>query len=479
MGIYTAEELGNMTVPQSLPEAAAKGAINFLCRAAPIVAGYGLASGNLPATAFGAGGSLACGLPLFPVKDPPPPPANIPVSGGQCPIIYRVEAKGEFRRGDGQTFSEFSGLKTVQGPVGNLFVKTISDGQGGGVQDIVSRNGPLNTETQFMRAGFGPPPNDIKWIWFQYTSIFSRDGLPDNCGDGPPSFPGQDPLPPPYQLPPGWPDAPRLPGGPDTVPYKPPGSRPDQPPYRIPIRIPDIPLPVIIPIAPSIPVNISAPITIPVSIPVSISGTANVTIPVQIGPSGEIRTPPDLLCECEYEPNPVGAPATETTEFVVPYYECGDNPGSRVATLEVVRDRLPAGLSEKLLSSVALARVGCEQKEPTQVDAIRLSSGEVDGVVGRVILVPSIPKEVACVRVLIFPTRPQDFRQTKLFEGTGQRLFGILSWCLDGAAGGHDQVELWDMRTDALIPLLPQKRTIKLLLKPGLRWELWDTGLRL
>ena len=471
MGIFTPEEIVNKGIPDNIPDALAKGAINALCRSAPILAGYGVLTGNLPAIAFGTGGSVACGIPLFPVSEQPPP-GIIPFPGGQCDISYDVTTRLLNHNEDCTVANNSTNIVVARGPI--KFVEEF-------VRDIKYACRPV--AVPLLRGGFLNGNGDLISIGnyspavggFCSISVSPRGGQPDDCGNQP-GVPPQ--LPPGTSAPPGYPNAPFLPAQKGLVPYRDPKDAPGRPPRQLPWKVPDIPLPVIVPVQPTLNVPVSVPINIPVSIDAPISFGFSPSITVQLDSDGNIRTPPDLLCPCEVEPQSSGGGAVSLVTFSVPYYECGANEAPRVVNLQVDPASIPPTLEKDLLSSAILAREGCKARTPEQKPEVKLSSGTVDGVLGRLIQVPLNDPDIVCVRLKVMPERPDDFRQTKIFAGAGQRLFGVIDWHLEGSSGGGSPADVWDMITDFALPKTGKPRQIKLLLKPGLRWELWDTGLR-
>lgn len=471
MGIFTPEEIANRGIPDNIPDALAKGAINFLCRGAPILSGYGILTGNLPAIAFGAGGSIACGIPLFPIDDAPPP-GIIPMSGGQCDFGYRINFRLLNHNLDCSVANDITDFNFARGPI-RFFEEFVRNEQYSCRPTPV----PLLRGGYFTGDGSRIVIGNYSPAIGGFCSISPVPQIPqgDNCGNQAAQPPV---LPPGTQTPPGYPDAPILPGLKGTVPYRDPTDAPGRPPRQLPWKVPDIPLPVIVPVQPTLNVPISVPINIPVSIDVPISFGFSPSITVQLDSDGNIRTPPDLLCPCEVEPQSSGGGAVSLVTFSVPYYECGANEAPRVVNLQVDPASIPSTLEKDLLSSAILAREGCKARTPEQKPEVRLSSGTVDGVLGRIIQVPLVDPDIVCVRLKVMPERPDDFRQTKIFAGAGQRLFGVIDWHLEGSSGGGSPADVWDMITDFSLPKTGKPRQIKLLLKPGLRWELWDTGLR-
>lgn len=473
MAIFTPEELASMSRPTNVPDAIAKGAINGLCRAAPVLAGYGLLTGNLPAVAFGTGGSIACGLPLFPVT-PSFPPDTIPFPGGQCDIFYNVRVRLLNHNLDCSVANNIDAVQVARGPItyGTEFVNE---------QKYECRATPSAVIKAFYLTGTGDKIDIGNYSpdvgGFASISVSPRDGNLDNCGNTPTSFP---PLPPGVIVPPGYPDAPYIPGQRGTEPIYEPGAPDDKPPRYIPWGFPNIPLPIPIFVQPTLSVPINAPINIPVSIDVPVSLGFSPTVNVQLDQDGNIRTPPDLLCECNYlPPKPVGSTPPLTQVYSIPYYDC--RPGSgrlRFANLEVLPESVPSGLLESLVSSADLAETACELFHPQQEPESLLYSGVFQGVLVQPWYSPPLPPEVVSVELRIVEFSEQDFREITTFPGAGQYKFGSFEFALAGSNASTTPNFVWDRKTYLRLPERLKPGRLRVLLRPGVSFEIWDTGER-
>lgn len=474
MAIYTPEEIAALGPARDFGEAAAKGAFNFVCRSAPALAAYGALTGNLPAFAFGTGGTIACGLPFIEVPDAPP--VTSPIPGGTCPVFYRVRIRAKVgTQCTGSGGSVIEEEKNLRGPLNFSFP---SFGTGGNEckpgETYEIRNWRLFNSD--LTDGFSLLLSEQFGDWATVLEVVPLSPEPTGgCGPAPPV---QTPYPPGFPAPPpGYPDNPRLPGGGGTVPYKNPRSPADRPPDRIPWTIPSIPLPPVI--VPVIRPTINAPITIPVSFPISISPTINVSIPVQIGPSGEIRTPPDLICPCEYgdEPGPV-VDCPETVTLDIPYFECGENGGFKTLALDAIASSVPEGLVDKLLSSSNLAEIGCESTAPTQLPPVRLESSRTPDFGSPPYYSILLPEDVVSVELRITQFSTREYRELSTFPLGEQRKFGSMSYCIEGLDGGDNPTYIWDRSTYFRLPKRAKPGRLKILLRPSISFELWDTGER-
>jgi hypothetical protein len=359
MAIYTPAEIGQLK-PKTIPEAAAKGAINVLCTGAPYLAGYGVLTGNLPAIAYGAGMDIACNLPLIPLENPPLPPLYLPQDGGCLPILYRVRALVTTSSPDCQESRTVYNYTNLRGPISRAV-------RPWGRRAFTCKRG---TQLEGFSAFIVHAAGEIGvGVFFpDMGDVFSLEVTPMSGTNNDSSCltPTKTPLPPGALPPPGYPDNPQIPGGERREPIY--GPNPTEPPkFWLPITVPPIILPIVK--GPLVSVPINAPITIPVNIPISVSPTVNVTIPIQIGPNGNIHTPPDLLPQ--YEPPlecPECPPVPTLTGVSLPFVT--DSGGGSCTTvfrnLLVLPSSIPSDLSKVAFDSAVLAEEGCraDSSEP-------------------------------------------------------------------------------------------------------------------
>lgn len=130
---------------------------------------------------------------LFCNKEPPPPPDG--VDGGQCPVDYEVIST--IRRTNAEVpgnNQEFTGLGVVaRGPIQGLTFVTSGEGDQTTTDVFLvhSAAGPgLPTTTRIGGFNVGTPGDKVSG---EITSITRVDGLPDNCGNTPPTIDPYDP----------------------------------------------------------------------------------------------------------------------------------------------------------------------------------------------------------------------------------------------------------------------------------------------
>jgi hypothetical protein len=469
MAIYTPEDIANL-VPTTIPEAVAKAGYAFVCRSAPVLAGYAFLTGNLPAYAGAGAISVACGLPLIPLPDPLVP-LRRPFLGGERPIQYRYQSYRYSSDGGCNKNPVDFRQGVVTGPVRRIDVVLSS-------QPVSCRPTNINLVGVGLEQAAGLPGVGLGAIFPDLGDYVSITLTPLDGSQDSPDYPSPIPypLPPGVELPPGWPDAPRIPGGGGNQPIYDPDNPTQQPREWLPWKVLPIPLPIFV--QPTLSVPINAPISIPISIPVSISPQIDAPITIQLDPDGNIRTPPDLICECPKGDDGEGPITLPTSVLEIPYFACSPTPAFQTVDVTVVSSSVPADLLDKLLSSANLAELGCECTNPEQKPASRLSSGRS----GALIVAPQyseeLPPEVVSVEIRLSDYSQDDYRELSTFPGAGQRKFGAIAYCLLGSDGGADQVYLWDENTYYRLPNRLKPARLKVILRPGISWEVWDTGER-
>lgn len=469
MAIYTLPELADLR-PVNIPEAVAKGALGYLCRQAPGLAGYAYATGNLPAYAFTRGVEEACNRIPFPLPVPLAP-LRRPFLGGERPIQYRYDAyRYSSDGGCNRNPVDFrSGIAT--GPVRRVDFVDSS-------QLVACRPTRVDFVGVELEQGGGLPNIGLGFIFPALGDYVSVTLTPIDGSQDSPNYPAPVPypLPPGVELPPGWPDAPQLPGGEGNEPIYDPENPTQQPREWLPWKVLPVPLPIVV--QPTLSVPINAPINIPISIPISISPQIDAPITIQIDPDGNIRTPPDLICPCPDDTggDPIVCPPT--TVLDLPFYSCSPTPSFRTISVTALSETVDPDLVDVLLSSANLAELGCAAINPEQQPESLLFQGRSGDILVNPQYTGVVPEEVASVEIRLSNYSLEDYRELTTFPGGGQRKFGAVAYCLLESSGGSDQVYLWDESTYYRLPRRLKPLRLKIMLRPGVSWEVWDTGER-
>jgi len=228
-----------------------------LCSAGGLASLLGGPLGRLQAPGTGnrmlsdMGGILEAACPVPPPL--PEPPQPLP---GQCPVPYLVSYTLKRRnRLNCADATDVTNTRVVEGPINNFQLTTPDTAtcDFGGTPWIRFEvlAGPSQTLTLLESSG-----GNLRWVSFQIDSIERVDGLPDDCGEIPPSPPRQ-----PIDQPPDSPPIPRI--DPDGNPLPPIIFQPRVGPIYIGPRG-DLNIPVT--------VNVGGPsFNVPISIPVNVN----------------------------------------------------------------------------------------------------------------------------------------------------------------------------------------------------------------
>ena len=114
------------------------------------------------------------------------PPLSTPVAGGQCSgVSYRIGYVITYPLGDGTTVTDTrTSSRTWIGPIGSLIARGTDDGSSYRwdlSHDLNLSTGPRVDQLGSVGSPFGKPSLSI-------TTIVRVDGLPDDCGEGPPAY---------------------------------------------------------------------------------------------------------------------------------------------------------------------------------------------------------------------------------------------------------------------------------------------------
>lgn len=464
-----------MPIPTSPEEALADAFVNHSCVIAPILGAVAVGSalvGNEPFAALllPAVGIQTARCLLQPYKADKGPGYGIPLLGGQCPKGYNIIATWtRYTDSSGSTGQSDLSRNGILGPIsvrersfrfglqstsqaGRLLV---TDGTGAAVIDITD--------------GFGIVPGTFVFQYIPYPNN------PDNCGSQPPIYipdPPGNPLPPIVRDPDG---NPILPPYNTPTPYQP---DPNKPPVYLPIIIPQLILKPTLSFPLSFPINIG---TLQVgTVNLSIDGTFTIETS-KPSTSAEQKDYSKILEEIKACACPRPMPPVCSYDLVdIPFLDTTDSASPcKPATFKLSIE--PGGLSsrnsERLQSTVAAAIVGCASVKPEQKQEVLIATGTVpDNPVEA--FTPPIGPEIVSVRIRILNI-PLTAPRVSSFPAANQYKFGSAAFSLLPARAGGDYVYLFDQDTYLPLPRRGKDGTIRLLLRGGTSWEVYDTGERL
>jgi hypothetical protein len=448
-----------MPVATSPAEAASQAFEKHACLIAPIAFGVGVAAPEIAAVAIPAA-LLAAGRCLgAPYQTPPPPGVGIPFLGGQCAQYYQFSARFKLKE-DGTTNQPYGA--TLFGPVQEASAVKVPSG-GRLVWKFYFKDA-IRPEGEVFEYGLDSAVWDL-----DYQNLVPAGGASDNCGNPPitpqPPYPPLPPFPPPDTNPVG---RPVLPPGDYPIPYQP---DPTYPPIFLPIGFP----PIVIPIAPTF------PITIPVNvggvkvgdINLSFNGTFSISFD---SPTPESKDYTDLLnaikeCACR----PISPPPSSEA-FAIPYVEDGSCT-VKTTTIQVVSGGIPSGLSTKLAQSAATARLGCLALNPVQESETAIFSGTATFQT-QLFYSPALDPKVVSVRLQITQSNALSDLRGGAYPTAGQKAYGVIGFSQTASGGGGEE-KVYDASHLYRLNKRVIGGNIKVLLKPGTAFTLYDTGERI
>lgn len=435
-----------------------------LCNAAFGAGAYAIGGALLgfpptsPAAALVTGGALMTALTLCPSRPSEDAIFGSPpdFSGGQCLVQYNFEY-----------FYSPSGGGDATRVTGGVGIGPIS------VFQFIQKNDGFGRLAWFIRKKSGSDPGVIDlpqgltvaaWT-LTGLRLFREDGLPDNCGDAPRT--GGQII--------------RNPTGGDTLN---PTTVVDNRDYSV-----------------TIPVNfdiggVSNVLNLKFG-PIKIGSLLPLNFVINIGGSeyGFRQKPGGDLEPFDHNPDPDGVhdkteellkkikecvctPAVDLDMLLLPVGTDDEGCGLMTETLLVPKGSVSDGQFQRFVASAQLAQAGCEAQSPVQLpeEMIYSASTTMDG---RELFTGKIAPDVVSLILRITDIRPEGPEKLNLYEASNQRKFGSVAFVTDGVQGGGDYIYVFD--TEAYIPLPRRGKDgrLRILMKKGLSFEVWDSGERL
>lgn len=240
------------------------------------------------------------------------------------------------------------------------------------------------------------------------------------------------------------------------------------------------------------PIVLKPDISFPITVPVNVGGIKvgdlilkfDGTIELNFGQSqggGESKDYTAILNEIKACACPKPAPPVCDYDLVdIPYLDTSDSANPcKVSNFKL--QVAPGGLStqnaDRLLSTTVAAVNGCKAAKPVQEPEVLIAVGAVPDDAPEQ-FTPPIPPEIVSVRIRITSV-PSSLSKIQLFPGAEQYKFGSVAFSLIPARAGGDYVYIFDRDTYIPLPRRAKSGVIRLLLKAGVGWEVYDTGERL
>jgi hypothetical protein len=427
---------------------------------------YGLAAISIPA-------AIVAAKKCADDKRPALPGAGIPFSGGQCSGTYYMTVRATVVDDRGVVQNLDSGEFSLPGPIGPLFQET---NRGPGSEPnifLFLTYGPDKARRQVFNINTGPNFYNARYQGFSFSDLHRDGGAPDNCGNGPIiQYPIPDPVkpyPPVIRDPDG---RPILPGNTYNITYQP---TVNFPPVLIPITIG--------------PVVIKNDVSFPIFFKVSVGDISIGNILLDF--SGEVtidlkgeRTDPNEQIDYrkilkEIKECACGGKAPDLDSVELPFV-MRKSDGSCERFLQdflVLKGSVAPDIPILFTDSAALALDCCSSGSPPQVPEKLIASGVIPS--------PSIEqfvdlddKSIVSVRLKIVGGFPEEYK-VRSFSSANQFKFGSIACTLDGYGGGGDYIYVYDADTYYPLPRGGKKKRIRLLIRSGVSWQLFDTGERI
>jgi hypothetical protein len=173
----------------------------------------------------------------------------------------------------------------------------------------------------------------------------------------------------------------------------------------------------------------------------------------------------------------VCTPSVETESLILPLVDASVDCSVQTVSLEVIKDSVLPEVVQKFISSAILAQEGCNKLAPVQLDETLIFAATTleDG---RELFTGEIDTDVVSLRFKITSIDNASLKVLTLYPAAQQRKFGSVSFVTKSINGGGDYIYLFD--TDSYIPLPKRgkKGKLRILLKSGVSFEVYDTGER-
>lgn len=143
----------------------------------------------------------------------------------------------------------------------------------------------------------------------------------------------------------------------------------------------------------------------------------------------------------------------------------------------VPKDSVSESIVDEFISSAVLASSQCEsqvveQLPETQIFAATVTTG------GAELFTGEIKPEVHSLRLEILSYDPELLPKISLYPDSNQRKFGSVNYCSFDGAGGGDYIYVFDNSTYIPLPSRGKSGRLRVLMKPGTSFRVFDTGER-
>lgn len=171
-------------------------------------------------------------------------------------------------------------------------------------------------------------------------------------------------------------------------------------------------------------------------------------------------------------------PDVDLDLLYVPFVDASVDCQIETASLLVPKGSVSGSLVTKLNASAELAAQKCSEEVPMQLPESLIYSASTTAD-GRELFTGKISTDVVSLRLSITSIRDDGPKKIDLYPEANQRKFGSVSFVLDGISGGGDYIYVFDQETYVPLPKRGKEGRLRLLLKSGLSFNVYDTGERL
>jgi hypothetical protein len=174
----------------------------------------------------------------------------------------------------------------------------------------------------------------------------------------------------------------------------------------------------------------------------------------------------------------VCGPSVDIQNLFLPTVSGFPDCGERIETLSVQAGSFNAEQMKRFVETAALAQNFCDTFPPKQLPESLIFAASTTAL-GHELFTPSFGPEIVSLRLKITEVRIDGPEIITLYPGAQQRKYGSVSFVLDNISGGGDYIYLFD--TENYVPLPDRAKTgrLRILMKRGISFEVYDTGERL
>jgi hypothetical protein len=171
-------------------------------------------------------------------------------------------------------------------------------------------------------------------------------------------------------------------------------------------------------------------------------------------------------------------PEVDLQALFLPVVSGFPNCADSVEQLTVQAGSVSAEQVARFVATAALAANFCEMVNPEQLPEQLIYSASTTAT-GTELFTGELSPEIVSLRLKITEVRSDGPQNISLYPGANQRKFGSVSFVLSNISGGGDYIYIFDPETYVPLPERAKPGRLRILMKRGLSFEVYDTGERL